>query len=69
MKIKVTYKPYEEVVNMPRAPHRKPKFQGVLWRKLIEALAVKELKETELFPEGSGRHERCEGKAGSGRIV
>ena len=46
MKIKVTDKSYEEVLAMPRAPHRKPRLQGFLWRKLIGALAVKELKET-----------------------
>lgn len=47
MKIKVTYKPYDEVVNMKRAPHRAPRFQRLFWRKLIEALSGKELKETD----------------------
>lgn len=46
MKIKVTDKSFEEVMSMPRAPHRKPHLQGFFWRKLIGMLARKELKET-----------------------
>lgn len=64
MKIKVTYKSYDEVVNMKRAPHRPPRFQGFFWRKLIEVLAVRELKETEFSYTMNGmlklgKHEPC----------
>lgn len=46
MKIKVTERSYEEVCNMKRPLHLKPRFQRIFWRKLIEKLSVKELKET-----------------------
>ena len=45
MKIKVTDKPYAEVMALPKSVQKKPMRQLAVWRKLIAALSKKELKE------------------------
>ncbi len=46
MKIKITDKSFEEVQNIKKPAHKRPRLQKIFWRKLIAALAKKELKET-----------------------
>ena len=47
MKIKVTYKPYSEVLAMKQPAHKKPLLQGRFWRFIIDRFSAKELKETD----------------------
>ena len=46
MKIKVTDKPYEEVVALPREEHRKPLKPSIFFRTLLKLLSIADLKAT-----------------------
>ena len=43
MKIKIRQKSYDEVLALPRAPHKKPLRQGLFWRVLLKTVSAPDL--------------------------
>ena len=54
MKIKVTDKPYAEVMALPKAAHKRPMRQLKVWRSLIATLSKKEMKDIDFTYEKEG---------------
>lgn len=62
MKIKVQKKSYEEVLALPRAPHKKPRKPAKLLRTLIKTLSAKDLKATNFTYEMIGMEKLGKGE-------